>query len=760
MTRRTVVLAGLFAILSLIASPYLNLARNDSVRFLVPSQCTTTCPDSFPDYAIPSSFLDDPNDPVPSPYATEHFYIHYASEGMSVTESVKEWSKVESAEVQEFGAMLEEIWDKYVAHGFDDPPFSGGPVDLSNLIDIYVFYLNYMYYQRCDCFPTPNAFASNDRMLFDSYWLGNPHYVDIDLDGDGISDGFGQVTDAAIHAVPAHELFHVFQRNYKALNPYGYPLDYGGNVVLEGQARAIQDMIYDFTDEADATDKGSIVGEVREYLGDPCHNLIHLSYEAALFWKYAMEQYGQIMDEPYRGIDFLVNYWQANDDIANSQPENFIPVFDHTLDLLGYEDVTFKDVFCDFIVASYAQNLTGTTVQEKYRYFDQTQPPGPYGPVHIPIDVTPADGVTFSMGERVGSWCPNYTRYNCDNQLTDYYTVEVHERTNYGVFIDLLVVDSDENILLETCTEGAEGVPSSLSRSFLADAQNITVIVGGLDYIPDRAPAEYELIIRPFNEAFVEILDPQESNPTYVGDNNLPGVMEVTVDVYDGSGNPIRGLMRQDFQVQIGSKTANAISSLYLEGQEQYLLEIDTPPQASADAYDLTVGVLGATDTEAACVIYDTIVFDSVIVIDHSGSMSVFDKMDAAKESARLYVDSFAAPEMLALVEFNESAQLLQGLSDATGLREVVLSKIDEIVVGGLTSVGGGMLVAQDELYLNGGAGHRNHIVLLTDGRENTPPTISQVRPLLLGNNTLLDVVLIGEDAQGGLLEEIARETG
>ncbi|TFF91513.1 VWA domain-containing protein, partial [Candidatus Thorarchaeota archaeon] len=177
-------------------------------------------------------------------------------------------------------------------------------------------------------------------------------------------------------------------------------------------------------------------------------------------------------------------------------------------------------------------------------------------------------------------------------------------------------------------------------------------------------------------------------------------------------------------------------------------------------AYDLTVGVLGDTDTESVCVIYDTIVFDSVIVVDHSGSMSVFDKMDAAKESARLYVDSFATPEMLALVEFNESAQLLQGLADATGIREVVLSRIDEIIIGGLTSVGGGMLVAQDELYLNGGAGHRNHIVLLTDGRENTPPTISHVRPLLLGNNTLLDVVLIGEDAQVGLLEEIARETG
>ncbi|MGY5876826.1 MAG: choice-of-anchor X domain-containing protein, partial [Candidatus Thorarchaeota archaeon] len=114
----------------------------------------------------------------------------------------------------------------------------------------------------------------------------------------------------------------------------------------------------------------------------------------------------------------------------------------------------------------------------------------------------------------------------------------------------------------------------------------------------------------------------------------------------------------------------------------------------------------------------------------------------------------------LALGLFYSEALILEHLEDVDVARIAIDAAIGGINAGGMTSVGDGLLKAQDELYLNGLVGRSGHIILLTDGRENTEPDIVEIWPLLLGNNTRLDVVAIGDDAQIELLQRVARDTG
>lgn len=126
---------------------------------------------------------------------------------------------------------------------------------------------------------------------------------------------------------------------------------------------------------------------------------------------------------------------------------------------------------------------------------------------------------------------------------------------------------------------------------------------------------------------------------------------------------------------------------------------------------------------------------DVVIALDRSGSMSQpseadssVTKMDAAKSAAALFADLIEDEQghTTGVVSYSSTASVPPDLgltaADST-LMTTVQSAMGGISASGATSIGDGLIKAQDELISNG-TNSRKAILLLTDGKENTPPCL------------------------------------
>jgi hypothetical protein len=650
---------------------------------------------------------------------TTNFTIHY-------TDEFDTWPN-DAVSLQRavlFGTQLEGIRSDLLSYGFDDPGFT----------NVYV-------YHRPD---SPwNAFGGgrDSRVMgFDSYYLGNDWHL-------------GQTaSQIEQYTVPSHEMLHTIQYGYYYDNdmPGPFPRDW----ILEGQARMLQDKLIDAADHSDGSDMASYLDEVYGYLMWPSRSLLDASYAAALFWTYVTEQYGAITTEPDRGLDAVVEFWEAAEDIGCFNDE--LAVFDRMLDNLGHPDVTFKDVFMDFVVSCYAKDLTGPSVPDKYQYIDETQVPGSYfvmgtSGYGFVVDEIPADGAALAGQDFVKCWMPKYYRYSRDLQSTDVIQVDVNGLSDDDLFITMLVVNNDD-IVAEYRVVGAE-----FSRSLELEADEVVLIVAGLDNRPS-ASAKYVYSMRAGNDLTMEILEPLNDHPARVGPNDNPEKFLIVTQVLDGA-EFVTGLTHTDFEVVVGAEDATVLDCAYVKGL--YFLEVQAPAQTALGDFDLEVTFTYASDVSPDSVVYSADdAIDSVIVIDRSGSMGNDEKIDAAQAAARLYVNSFLMNDMLALVQFNHDADLLHGMGTVSTIRSTILDSIDAIVTGGLTSIGDGLFCAQNEVFSNGDVDNPDHIILLTDGRENTAKMINDVRWLLLGNDTVLDVVLVGIDAQAENLQNLARWTG
>ncbi|MFX1255791.1 MAG: VWA domain-containing protein [Promethearchaeota archaeon] len=621
---------------------------------------------------------------------------------------------VTSLQVQDFGDLLEAIRTKELGYGFNDP---GSPKP----IEIFE--------------QGKNAHGGAGGMNYDPYWLG----------------GTASATEPFL--VGLHEFFHVIQGGYGLTSS-------GGTWVTEGQARSLQDKLYNDLDLQDGSDYASYLGQVFGYLGNPDRTLMELSYDAALWWTYVAEKYGTINTEPDYGLDAFLEWWEAADSIGTASDQ--IAVFNDMLDSLGHPTVTFEDVFKDYVVSLYAKGLSGPNVPDKYKYKDETQTPGPYRAVAPNVNKTLPPGGTEAGTDYIAKWAPKYYivspefEYNPDTgQEAGIVNVDVKQISSDTLFYDLLVV-KDNDIVEETRITGTH-----FSRSVYTDADFLVLIVAGLDNTPTD-PAKYHWSFSSGLGLSVEIQSPLNAagNRARVGDYNDPEKFLAIVEIL-ANANPLQGLTYNDFLVKVGSNNATVVSSTYIYGL--YFLEIQAPAQAAAGLYDLEIFLSDAKDKEFWSVDYTDQAIDTSVVIDKSGSMSYDEKIDAAQAAARLYVNSLLMDDLLSLVQFETDALLLKGLDKVSSNRNDVLDEIDLIIADGpATSVGDGIFIAQNELFTNGDSTHENHIVLLTDGQENAQRWISDVDQFLWDgmNNTRLHVILIGIDSEAEDLQNVAITSG
>jgi photosystem II stability/assembly factor-like uncharacterized protein/uncharacterized protein YegL len=150
---------------------------------------------------------------------------------------------------------------------------------------------------------------------------------------------------------------------------------------------------------------------------------------------------------------------------------------------------------------------------------------------------------------------------------------------------------------------------------------------------------------------------------------------------------------------------------------------------------------------------------DVALVIDRSGSMSG-QKIADAKAAANTFVGFMQAGDKVAVVGFETAASVYYPLTtivnDAT--KTQAQNAINNIIVGDLTTIGGGIQLGQIELD-KGDPNHPHAMLLLTDGIQTADPRVNTILPTI-PDKTDIYTIGLGTDADQALLNQIAVQTG
>ncbi len=524
---------------------------------------------------------------------------------------------------------------------------------------------------------------------------------------------------------PVHETFHFEQGKYGGLN------DPGWQWVTEGQARSIQDKICIGADRNNCVSLDGVEGgyagyvpQVQSYLGNTKTPINQSSYSAALFWTYLTEKFGTSApgDTIEAGMNFMVKFWE---DSANNPGRDGISIIDSTLAGMGYSK-SFKDAWKDFAVADYAKDLSGPGVQSKYKYVDMSQPGGNYGPVTLTLSRTLNIGdQAIGTGETVLPWSAHYYELRPGPGLPTF-VITITQDSNVMLYYTVLAIKGS-NVVDEYNVESR-----NLERTLVNDNfDRVVVIVAGLENLANYRYA--------FNgtQPSLRILSPTTANKARVGSSTAPEKFIAMVEVIDPAGVPLPGVDLNQFNFRVGTRDVPSdtiLTSATVYGQQWFIMR--APTQTVDGKYDLQVRYSTLlTGTQSQAVNYtprgDA---DNIILIDKSGSMNDFGKMDVAKTAARLYVDSWRNGDKIGVVSFADDASPDMALTNWTdspngGSRKSAFDTINGLSAGGNTSIGDGLRMSYNQLTMTGIITHDWAIVLLSDGLETAPEFLETVKP-------------------------------
>ncbi len=417
-------------------------------------------------------------------------------------------------------------------------------------------------------------------------------------------------SNSCVRGILGHEIAHKWQRAYSVAGaPSGL-----GKWVTEGQARALQDKIYlDLDTDPEASCVATYLGQVKGYLyGDPSKDVLPdtnkplwtLSYDAALFWTYLMEQLGIITAEPIRGIDFLVIWWEqslAVDDSADSMEitEATIQEYDPSRTLLGE--------FRSFVLANLIKDMDLSTVSDafrlRYSYRDEEQvadnPQAQYAEVGFADSDTVTGGedgqVTFLTDHYAVQYfnfdvsgCPSnrMIKVNFDPSST-FFGVSISKLGAWGV----VAGQGGSDIGSQRPAKFYKKVDEEWSVEFFQPPnpyENVYVTTTGV-----QGPVVGELTVE-CNSLdtlgpdlpLVNPLDPFTPGPPQTISYGTVG--PVTLPPNRGS-IPIKNLDPFQFEVAVGREAATVTGGL--NTSDGYMLFVEYPPQTNPGPHDLEVSI-------------------------------------------------------------------------------------------------------------------------------------------------------------------------
>ena len=551
-----------------------------------------------------------------------------------------------------------------------------------------------------------------------------------------------------MRAVVGHELFHRVQYSYHGTEVKWFK---------EGTARAIQDNTFADIDNwpAALTSGSSFNTEANNYLVNTNRDItsIPMRYMSALWWKYFTEQFGTDPDEPELGVDALLRLWEAAvtlDDIA---------ALNQALTTLG-AGTNFDAAFRKFVAANWLKDLANQPSSE-FNYVDEDEPgnPAAYGPIF------PTNLGTISSGAPGVRNDQTITRYGAR-----YYSAV--PGANCPVINATFHTDSGPAFYHIATQKGTtlnsfhSTTAGDWSLSFFNDGLTRVVAMAG----STNAGAQADITVQCVNPT-VDIKLPNSGAVAHVGPFNGPGKFLAQVLVTDGSPNGpvVAGLTVNDFKAKVNGQNALVTGGGFI--QQQYWLVIQAPNQTLDGIYDLeinleqsgTATVIG-TDTNTASIEYSGNNVDHVLVIDRSGSMSTDEKLVAAKDAGKFYVDITRNSDGLAVVAYNEDVSPppfdMTAVTTVPDVRGNAKDYIQGLTASGFTSIGDGLDEAVNQRTLSPTGNPICSYVLLSDGMENSSQFWADVQTDVVNSGCPVTAIAFGESSDETLMQNIATATG
>jgi Ca-activated chloride channel family protein len=156
---------------------------------------------------------------------------------------------------------------------------------------------------------------------------------------------------------------------------------------------------------------------------------------------------------------------------------------------------------------------------------------------------------------------------------------------------------------------------------------------------------------------------------------------------------------------------------------------------------------------------------DLVVVMDVSGSMKG-DKISSARNSLIQFISMLDNRDRLEVILFSNGLVTLTPLSPLGDKRDDVTRRISGIVESGNTRLYDAVETAYDELRVNGDPQHIRALVVLSDGQDNASGVtlnelMGEISDLSEGGHaTKIFTIAFGNDADRGILKQIAEATG
>lgn len=590
-----------------------------------------------------------------------------------------------------------------------------------------------------------------------------------------------------------HEMYHTVQRRYfcdissRCENDSNSISGSFGSWVSEGQCGFFEDRLYE---ESDKSTSGFGRRAVN-MLASPTSAVFDVDYNTALFWSYLGEQAGFTRTEPQIGIDLIEDFWEqvvANDTLSESSS---ILSLEQVLAARGYD---LYDLFFDYAICNVARELNVTALPNPGRYYYRDE-----------IDLH--DGYTGNRPYAGNVAAVTYSNYpvlvndSVDHMAADYYrmagnpfpecrVVGVRAFVTGGHPLGLALIGS----IAGPTNRAAffyrqEGV--SFGRTFLS---SITSSIARLDFVAAAPHGDADYTVQfGAGDFSLQLFRPDFAHPALAGPAHDPGRINVRVKVpgpvelapYGQTNLSVMGLAAGDFEVMIGTAPARVLAADYL-GSE-YMLAVQAPTQAVNNAsYNLTVSICTKQATQNLSVFYGDVQLDHVIAIDQSGSMAEsgdgVTKAEAAKRAAKLYIDTIADGDGLAVASFSGNGIECDDDALAMGTNRLLSANIltralykygiDQLVTSNMTSIGDGLVKARALLATatNRPALLTNQtVVLLSDGIENeqlfwsrTNNTCGQpaLRSTFPGNGIRVNAIAFGPGSDQVVMQDIGLQTG
>ncbi|MEZ4683007.1 MAG: vWA domain-containing protein [Caldilineaceae bacterium] len=610
-----------------------------------------------------------------------------------------------------------------------------------------------------DFFPCNNGCANGDGI----------QYPPANYEGTDYDPATGSGSDYEIFVV-GHEIFHKVQGAHG-----GGKADPFYKWLIEGQARSTEDKLCIFGSQAqcdiwDEQVPQYYIGQVNAYLGNPELTLMEHSYNAALFWTYIVEQFADtIKSEPRYGMDVLLKYWQQNaENIAANDAKDGIDTLNDTLANKLSTDRRFKDIFQDFAVANYAKDLVsigdGAALQ-KYNYIDEENCGScSYNKVKLTVADTLNPDETIFGTESVDAWGARYFELDLDpNVPAVHVEVETLPGTPHALYHHVLAIKNNK-IVEQWSGTGKDFELTVFNINPIYD--RLVLIVAGLEQNTN------------FNYGFnladgLFITTPNAQFQAKAGETTAPKKIMIQLEVIGPDQSPLAGIDTSTFSITVGSKVVNPplnpadnaiVASTYNAGK--YWLVLRAPESPGCTVCDMTVEYGPYSDTEEDAIVYGPVPdADNMIIIDRSGSMAG-NKIEAAKNAAVLYVDSYDTGDRIGVTSYNDQPKnefTLTGWTNTT--RQQAQDAIKNLAIpDGATAIGAALRDGMNRLIALGSPNPVWSMVLLSDGQDTVADTDDHISAFIGEYNARKDakeqvpvihVVAVGDDADGVALEQV-----